>query len=201
MDSTVEALASVAEKALGKRSETTTYLFAAYKHFKKVREESNEHMNYRGRPDQDFSRTTAIRKRQDKVKLKKLATRTTPIDEVSLAQAVNELNEMQYIYDLKGDFFGDLRAKVVFSDRPRYIQVISSLENLNLYTKLDELKKCKSGWGTSSVALTSTLEALGIPLLQRHADDFVDSDYLALHAMKELSDLSGVSSSRLALSS
>ncbi len=199
MDSTVEALASVAEKALGKRSETTTYLFAAYKHFKKVREESNEHMNYRGRPDQDFSRTTAIRKRQDKVKLKKLATRTTPIDEVSLAQAVNELNEMQYIYDLKGDFFGDLRAKVVFSDRPRYIQVISSLENLNLYTKLDELKKCKSGWGTSSVALTSTLEALGIPLLQRHADDFVDSDYLALHAMKELSDLSGVSSSRLAL--
>jgi hypothetical protein len=199
MDSTIETLASASEKALGATSETTTRLFAAYKHFKKIRVESNEHMNYHGRQDPDFSSANATRKQQEKVKLKKLALTTDPMDEASLTQAVNELKEMQFIYDLEVDFYGGLRAKVAFSDRPRYVQLISSLENLNLYTKLDELKKCKSEWEGSSAVLSSAFNALGIPLLQQHAEDFVDSDYLSVHQMKELSGLSGVPSTHLAL--
>jgi hypothetical protein len=199
MSDTVKTLASIAERALGKTSETTIYLNAAHKQFAKVRDELNEQMNYRGRPDPLFSQRVESTDSQKRIKLKNLASRTEPNDEVSVARAIDELNEMQYIYDLKGEFFKNLRSKVSFSDRPKYVKIISHLENLDMYTKLDELEQCKDEWGRSSVALASTYEALGIPILQLHAADFVSFDQLSGYKLKEVADLSGVPIASLAL--
>jgi hypothetical protein len=199
MDSTVKTLASIAERALGKASETTAYLSAAHEHFARVRGERNEHMNYRGRSDSRLSKRVVSTDRQNRTKLRKLATRTKPNDEVSMGKAMDVLNEMQHIYDLKGEFFENLRSKVPFSDRPQYIKIIARLENLDIYTKLGELEKCKSEWGKSSAALASTYEALGVPILQLHAEAFVSFDQLSGYKLKEVSDLSGVSIASLAL--
>jgi hypothetical protein len=64
---------------------------------------------------------------------------------------------------------------------------------------LGELEKCKGEWGKSSVALASTYEALGVPILQLHAEDFVSSDQLSGYKLKEVSDLSGVPIASLVL--
>lgn len=199
MDSTVKMLASIAEKALGKESVTTAYLSAAHKHFAKVRDERNEHMNYHGRSDHRLSRRVVTTNRQNRTKLKKLTTGTTPIDEVSMGKAINELNEMQHIYDLKGEFFKNLRSKVPFAARSQYIQILSLLENLDIYTKLRELEKCKSEWAKSSAAFSSTYKALGIPIVQMHADDFISFDQLSGYQLKEVSDLSGIPIATLAI--
>ena len=199
MDSTVKTLASIAERALGKTSETAAYLSVAYKHFGKVRDERNEHMNYHGRSDPRLSRRVQSTDRQNRIKLKRLATSTMPTDKGSMDKAIDELNKLQHIYDLKGEFFKNLRSKVPFSDRHQYLKIISRLENFDIYTKLSELEKCKDEWGKSSAALVSTYEELGIPILQLHAEDFISIDQLSGYMLKEVSDLSGVPIATLAL--
>ena len=199
IDSTVKTLASIAKRALGKASKTTAYLSAAHEHFAKVRDERNEHMNYHGRSVLRLSKGVANTDRQNRTKLRELATRAKPNDELSMGKAIDVLKEMQHIYDLKGEFFENLRSKVSFSDRPQYIKIISRLENLDIYTKLGELEKCKSEWGGSSAALASTYEALGVPILQLHTEDFVSFDQLSGYKLKEVSDLTGIPIASLAI--
>ena len=199
MDSTVETLASIAEDALGKESETSAYLSAAHKHFRRMREQRNDHLNYHGTGDPVSPRRKAVIERQNRTRLRKLAENTNPTDAISMGHAIDALNEIQYIYDLKKVFFEELRNKVPFSGRPQYVQVLSNLENLHFYTKLDELKKCKNEWQTTSAGLASTLEALGIPLLQLHEEDFVSYNQLSGYLIKELSDVSGLPMSLLAV--
>ena len=139
------------------------------------------------------------RDRQNRNKLKKIAGRTTPADEASLGKAIDELNELQYIYDLKGEFFDMLRSQVPFSDRVQYIRTLAGLENLDIYTKLSELKQCKECWEGSSAVLTDTYQALGVPLLQLHAEDLVSHDQLSGYDLKEIADLSEVPIATLAL--
>lgn len=199
LSSTLKTLASIAERVMAKASDMTSYLSAAHEHYGKIRDELNEQMNYRGRSDPQFPERVMITDRQNKTKLKSLASRTKPNDEASIRRAIDELNEMQHIYDLKGEFFENLRSKVSFSNRPLYIKTISKLENLDIYTKFDELKKCKSEWGASSTALASTYKALGIPMLKLHAEKFVSYEQLSHYSLKEVSDLSEVPISILAL--
>ncbi|MBI3429427.1 MAG: transcriptional regulator, partial [Actinobacteria bacterium] len=199
MDSTVKTLASLAEKVLGKNSETTVYLAAAHEQFGKVRDENNANMNYRGQSDTRFLHPQKSKDKENRSTLKRLAARTTPNDEASMANAVDELNAVQHIYDLKGEFFANLRGKLAFPDRPQYIEIITRLENLDLYTKLGELEKCKEEWGKSSAALAGIYETLGILLVQRHTDDFVSFDQLSDYQLKHVSDLSGVPIATLAL--
>ncbi len=199
MSNTVKMLASISEGALGKASETTAYLSVAHEHFAKVSAELNEHMNYHGRSDARLSRRVDSTDRQNRTKLRGLAARTKPDDEVSMGKAIDELNEMQHIYDLKGEFFENLRSKVPFSARAQYINTISRLENLDINTKLRELEKCKGEWENSMAALPSICESIGVPILQFHAEDFVGFNQLSGYKLKELSDLSGVPIARLAL--
>lgn len=198
-DGTVKILESIAERVLGKSSDTTAYLSAAHKQFRKVRDERNEHMNYHGSSDPRLSQRAASTKRRNRAELKKLATTVALNDEVSVGKAIDELNQMQHFYDLKVEFFENLRSKVPFSDRSQYVQIISRLETLDIHTKLDELKKCKRDWGKSSAALAETYEALGLPILQLHVEDFVSFDRLSGDRLKEVSDLSGDPIANLAL--
>jgi len=94
---------------------------------------------------------------------------------------------------LRGEFFNSVREKLKYSDRSKYFQIISRLENLGVHTKLDELKKCKNEWGASSVALEEVFLAMGVALIQIHADDLVDHGYLAAWILKDISQLSGIS--------
>lgn len=197
--STLNSLASIAEKVFTKDSDTYRYLYAAQAHYDKVRDELNEQTNYRNTLDSKRLNEVKIEDNQNRQKFRKLAVTTNPIDEVSLTKAVNDLNNIQRGYDLQGEFFDNLRAKVSFSNRSQFIEIIARLENLNLYTKLRELKKCQDEWESSSAALSTIFESIGTLLIQLHSEDLVDFDQLSNYILDKIYDLSKVPKPTLAL--
>lgn len=196
MDSTVKALAGITREVLGKSSAVTKRLAKAHPHFARVRDERNEHMNYRGRARERLSAMPDV---QNTAELKKIVRRTSPVDEASLGQAVADIEKTGDFYSLRGDFFERLRAKVQFNERAQYLRALSNLENLKVYVKLDELRICKALWGSSSAAMTDACKALAFPLLQLHTDDMLSGGRFSGYRLKEISDLSGRPIAELAL--
>ena len=196
METTVKALAGIAREVLGKTSGVTKRLAKAHPHFARVRDEQNEHMNYHGRAPKHVIATPDI---QNTTEVRNIVRGTNPVDEVSLGQALADLEKIGGIYSLKEDFFAQLRAKVEFNERAQYLRALSNLEGLNLYTKLEELQKCKALWGASSASLTDAYKALALTLLQLHTDDMLSYGQLSGHQLGEISELSGIPVAALAL--
>ncbi|MCK4394018.1 NACHT domain-containing protein [Candidatus Bipolaricaulota bacterium] len=199
MDSTVEALGSLAKEALGPSSETATYLSAACKRYASVRDTRNEHRNYRGAPDVQMQERANEKDRENRAALERIANATDPRDETSLGRAISDLNDLQHVYEFKGDFFAALRAKLRFPERAKYIRDICALEHFSLYWKLAELKECKKAWAGSSAALDEVYRSEAVPLINLHADDLVDGSTLSSSQIKEISYLTGVPGADLIL--
>lgn len=197
MDSTVKALASLAEEVLGNASETTSYLVAAHERFARTRSIRNEHMNYRGRTESRLSKPADDQTSEHLRTLKQIAASTTPTDEESLGAAIEEVGKLQYAIDIKGEFFAALRDKLLPKDFAQYIGIISGLQNLNIYGKLEELKACKETWGQSWAFVSEVYRNLAVPLIKLHADDLVSYGRLSGDRVREISDLTGVPTSVL----
>lgn len=199
LPSTLVKLRKIAERELGKNSEQSAYLSVAVPKFEKLRDEENENRNYLG--TQDPRRVAPANDQEEKNRraLKKIVDETVPADETSMSRAIDALNDMQHIFDLKGFFFENLRGKLKYAERPKYVQIIARLETLDIYTKMSELKECKEKWGNSSAALGRIFRDIGVPLVQIHADDFVYHDYLSVSKLNEIAELSGIPMSVLAL--
>jgi NACHT domain len=199
MPSTFAALHKIAERELGKDSKQNAYLSVAAPKFEKLRNEENENRNYHGAQDPRVAEKANDQAEEKRRALKKIGDDTDPADEVSMSRAIDALNNMQHVFDLKGRFFENLRGKLKYGERSKYVQIIARLETLDIYTKLRELKECKEKWGTSSAALGSIFRDIGVPLIQIHADDLVHYDYLSGSNLKEITDLSGIQMPVLAL--
>ena len=199
MPSTLATLHKIAERELGKHSEQSAYLAVAAPKFEKLRNEENENRNYHGAQDLHLAEKAKDRTQENRRALRKIEDDTDPADEKSMSQAIDALNNMQHIYDLKGGFFESLRGKLKYGERSKYVQIVARLETLDIYTKLRELKECKEKWGTSSAALGNVFRDIGVPLIQIHADDLVHYDYLSGSNLKEIADLSAIQMPVLAL--
>ena len=199
MPSTLATLHKIAERDLGKNSEQSIYLSLAVPKFEQLRDEGNENRNYHGAQDPYVQEKTNDQKEEKLSVLKKIEDETNPADESSMSRAIDALNSVQHVFDLKAGFFKKLRAKLKFAERPKYVQIISRLETLDIYTKLSELKECKEKWGTSSVALEKIFRDIGAPLIQIHAETFVQFDYLSSSQLMEVSELTGIPMPELAL--
>ena len=189
--STVEVLASLARETLGSGSETAAYLSAAQRHLAKLRKTSNDHSNI-GESDPQLRKRVMDQDRRTRATLRAIARNTDPIDQASLADAINGLNELQHVWDLRDNFFASLRRKVSFKRRAQYLRNICGLEHLNFYWKLTELKVCKDKWENSSITLGQILKDTAIPLIRLHASDLVDGGRLSGSQLKEISDLTSV---------
>jgi hypothetical protein len=196
MDTTVKALPDIARKVLGQSSVVTKRLAKAHPHLGRVREQRNEHMNYHGKPPGSLSATPKVQKTGE---LKKIVRKTIAVDEASLRRALADLEKTRNPHYLIAEFFERLRAKVKFNERGLYLRALANLENLDLYTKIDELKKCRVLWNTSSAALTNVYESLALPLLQLHTDDMLSYGQLSGYQLREISELSGTPITALAL--
>ena len=163
MDSTVEALASLAEEALGSSSETVRYLSAARKRYASVRDTRNDHMNYRGVQNFQMRKRADEITRSNHIAIDRIVAAADPADSTSLIQAISALNNLQNIYDLKGGFLASLRSKVPFGARAQYVRDICALEHFFFYWKLSELKECKRCWAGSSAALDEVYEEFSHP--------------------------------------
>lgn len=199
MDSTIKTFAMLSKEILGKNAKITKHLSGAHIHFRKVRQERNKHLNYRGGSVQPFLRDNAKTDSKKKAELRRIINKTNPVDEQSLEAAINDLNQIEYIYDHEEKFFDDLRNKVAFNDRAKYIKVLSGLEHLNLYRKLEILQACKEEWKDSSASLEEILRDIAKPLIKMHADDLISGDRLSGYKLKEISEISRISVAELAL--
>ena len=197
--STLGILVSITEKAFGSESNPYYYLSPTQEQFAQVRDELNEQMNYHSKSARPVSKEFELEKKQSRAKLRKLATKTNPLDVSTLTTVVDEINATRLFYDFKEEFFDILRSKVPFSARSQYINIIAEQENLYIYTKLDELKKCKTEWRNSSAALAPTYQRYGTLIIDLHSENFIGFNQLSTKTLNELSDISGVAASKLAL--
>ncbi|GJL49749.1 MAG: hypothetical protein NPIRA01_09760 [Nitrospirales bacterium] len=199
MDTEAERLYEISSKVLGRGNEETMRILALRNKSNEVREQRNEHMNYRGKVGQKDKKRKEGRESENTNFVKKLINETDPIDEASISKSIDKLNEMQAIYLLEQDYFSGIRAKVGFSDRSRYIQIISKLEHLFYYRKIEELRACKDTWSQSSKALDTSFFDLDNVLLQLHSDELISFDRLSTSDLKEISELCGVSITTIAM--
>lgn len=192
MGDTVGTLGSLAEEALGRSSEITSFLVGAREYYAEIRDTQNERQNYRGASDSRMRQQAKDRDHKNQEALQRIAAATTPTDEASLVKAIDEFNDLGNMYDLKGGFFEALRSKVPYSEQAEYIQNIAELENLFFYWKFAELNDAKEAWGGSSASLADIFKSLAVPIINAHAEDLVDDGRLSGSNIKEISELTGV---------
>jgi hypothetical protein len=192
MGDTVETLASLAKESLGPSSELAKQLAAARVKYSSVIATRNERSNYTQDTGRKNRQKMEERDRINRADLKRIAAASNPIDEASLISAINQFNALGNMYDLKSGFFADLRKKVPYDCREKYVQNVAALENLFFYWKFAELKDAKEAWEGSSAALVDLYQQLAYPLLNAHAGDLVHDGRLSGSSIKEISDLTGV---------
>ena len=195
----VAQLAEISGRVLGITSETTQYLNSVRTHLDKIRDTQNEHMNHSVYSGPENLEEPSGENRLIKEQAIKIAKGSNPLDETSFEEAINDFNNLEHSHFLKNEFFEELRCKVSFSERTQYIQILSNLQNLKFYIKLDELQKCKELWGSSSSALSISYKSLGLTILRMHVEDFVTNGHLNEYSLNEISELSGISISLFAL--
>lgn len=199
MASTLKKLQEIAERELGSDSEQIAYLSIAAPKFAKLRDDTNKNQQYGGVDDTEWRRKAKNQENANRRALQQIAGETNPALEESVSRAIDALNGMQHVFDLKREFFANLRGRLKFAERSQYVKIIANLASLDIYTKLGELKECKEKWGTSSAALDTVFRDLAIPLIQIHTDDFVHYDYFAGSQLQEVVELSGRPISELVL--
>ena len=192
MDETVEMLSTLAREALGSASELSIDLAAARGRYAEIRDTRNERSNYRDSRDPNLEKDGDQRDRINRGALKLIAAATDPIDEASLIKAVDEFNNFDNKYDLNGFFFGELRNKVPYDGRAKYVVNVAGLENLLFYWKFAELKKAREAWDGSSAALTDVYAEIAYRVINAHAEDLVSDGSLSGYDIKQISDVTGV---------
>ncbi|MDO9477182.1 MAG: hypothetical protein Q7L07_10765 [Pseudohongiella sp.] len=199
-ESTVKALAGISKSVLGTRSKIVSRLDSLYPHFGRVINKRNEHANYhRSSGDLKLKRDADKREAKSKRVLTRVANSTRPGDCESLSSALAVLRHCESAYRVKDDFFDKLRVKVGYGERAAYIRNISGSEHLNLYWKLDELKKCNELWTASSSALKSVYREFANSLIFQHLDDLISNDNLSTYHLVDISKLSGLPLAELVL--
>lgn len=189
---TSRALSRLAKITLGEASPEYIYLSSSADQIKKTTTEYNDLNNWRNkRSDSDINERNA-EENKTQLSLTILVAKTDPLNELSIAKAIEALDGMQTFMHLQRDFFEQLRAKVSFSACPLYVEIIARHEGLTLSNKLHELAECKKAWSSSSNAVALALSASAEIIIRENAFDFISYEYLSNSKLKELSEVSGV---------
>jgi hypothetical protein len=197
--SVLDGLKNVVQDAFGVNAPESEYLSRASLTIENLREEQNKRTSYGHSSGRSHRMKPEGPTAAQLPKLRRLVSKTSPIDELEMSQAFDEATRSPLGRDLRAEFFAPLRAKVRYGDRLRYVQLIARLGNLEIYTKLMELKECKEKWTTSSAALGDLFSAIAVDLIQRHPLDFISNEHLSSYMLNEIADICGVSPCSLAL--
>ncbi|MDO9365716.1 MAG: NACHT domain-containing protein [Methylotenera sp.] len=196
---TPRALSRLAEITLGKASPEYVYLYSSAAQIKKTTTEYNELNNWRSmRPKHGIHHRNA-EENLTPLSITTLVAETDPLNDVSIAKAIEALDGMQTFMHLQRDFLEQLRTKVSFSACPLYIEIIARHERLSLFDKLHELAECKKAWSSSSNAIALALRASAEIIIRENAFDFISYEYLSISNLKELSEISCVNCEMLIL--
>lgn len=189
--STTRELAEVASRIFGDSSEVGRRLTAAGLHFDKIRQEQNARSNYRSGIDSkpDWEKKQKQERKKQSVAIRHALRKADPCVGSSLSKAIASFSGLQQSFDLKKEFLAQVRRRVNFSDRPKHLEALAKLDNVELFAKLDALKACKAEWSDSSQAVKARFKNLAVTIVAIHADDFVTHEHLYGSALRELADL------------
>ncbi|GJH02547.1 hypothetical protein [Paraburkholderia terrae] len=196
MAETVETLAAVSRQVLGAKADITRRLEQAFPLIVRTRDVRNAQMNYHGRKGRSVA---TVERPRHGAGLAHISRKANPLDEQSMQVAVASVQALGDFYLSRGQFFDQIRKKVPLGDMAAYLQVLLRLENLDLYSKLEEFERCKILWAASSSAIQRSFAALAIPLLHIHCEDMITGGRLAGYLLKQISDLCGVPIATLAI--
>jgi hypothetical protein len=196
-DETVDSLNALAKAVLGPAHGTTQRIEGLRARYSVARSGRNRQYGSRSASDRVGERRGV--NEQNRRALARIAAATDPLSDQSLAEAIAKFNALGNMYDLKGEFFAALRAKVPFAERGRYVRNVSALKDLFYYWKLAELKQARDAWSKSSLALKDVYKSLAFPLVLAHADDLVSDGRVSGSNIKEISDFTETSMGELVL--
>lgn len=193
------ALARLAKSALGEASWEHAYLSALASRVGATTREYNDLNNWR--PETPTANALKQQAEQDAAmaSLKKLVDDTDPMDELSIATAIDAVESLSGWKRFQRDFFGQLRAKVPFCGWPRYIEIIARHDRIDLHDKLHEISQCKNAWSAASSSVIAGLSNCAEIIVRKNAFEFYSFDYLSVSDLKKLSELSGVDRQSLIL--
>lgn len=125
--------------------------------------------------------------------LTSLVIKTNPVNELSIANAMEELKSLSgSVWGAQRDFFERLQVKVPYGEWPQYLTLIARQDQLELHEKLRILSACKEAWSKASNTVAITLTGCAEIIIRQHVSEFVSFDYLSISDIAELSKLSEV---------
>lgn len=131
--------------------------------------------------------------------LRRILTGADRIDEAFLTNAIGKFNSLDNAYAVKGKFFAELRNRVSYEYRGKYIRHIAESKNLFFPWKIAELKDAKVAWKESSATLADVYTELAKPLIEAHVGDLIECGSLLGSRVKKISDVTGVAVSDLTI--
>ncbi|UVM66142.1 NACHT domain-containing protein [Pseudomonas sp. B21-009] len=187
------ALAGLASSAFGAISGEHEYLTSLADRIEVSTREYNDLNNWRGSPVS----TDVERRHQERVAtdalLASLVLKTDPVDELSLADALEKLQQLNsWGWSAQRDFFEQIQAKISYGKWSQYVTTIARQEQLTLHEKLRILSACKTSWSQASNALASALYDCAAIIIRQCADEFVSFGRLNTSDIDELSAVSGM---------
>ncbi len=199
LGSEVEKIYGFSNKILGDKDKLTIRLLALKDRYKASKEPPSVHSNINSVIDKKNKRRLEKENHEKALEIKQLINDTEPTDEQSLSKSIDKLNELKVDATLDRKFLEGIRSKVSYSDRSKYIQLISKSENLFFYRKLEELKACKEKWSKSSKSLSSTFSDLEKIFYEFQSDEFISYDRLSSSNLIDVAELCNSSNISIAM--
>ncbi|WP_426237648.1 NACHT domain-containing protein [Pseudomonas sp. TWP3-2] len=187
------ALAGLAKSTFGEMSREHEYLTSLAERIEVSTREYNDLNNWKGSPQP----VDVEQRHQEQVAaetlLASLVLETDPVDELSLADALRKLHELNgWGWGTQRDFFEQIGAKIPYGMWSQYVIVIARHEQLKLHEKLRILSDCKSAWSQASNALVNALHDCAEIIIRQCADEFISYGRLSISDIDELSAISGM---------
>ncbi|QRK11763.1 NACHT domain-containing protein [Archangium violaceum] len=193
------ALSHWASRVLGKGAAHAVGLSAAAMSIEATTHEYNELNNWRPpSPGVDPQEQQAVAA-AEAAAVDALAQDTNPLDELSLARALEALEGITGWGRRDVKLLELLRVRVAFADWPRYIELIARQPSLDLYAKAHELEACQKAWSPASAAVPKALTAAADWIVRENADEFVSSGQVSPWQLKRITELTGVDAHALTL--
>lgn len=188
---TLAKLHAIAAAEIGQDAEISRYLEQAAPVFEVLNSEGNQNRNYRGisvETELDKSEREAIDAKNEAM-LADVILEANPVDAESMSLAIERIEAIEHMYDKKSKFFVGVRGKLKYGERSAYIRIVATLEGLDSYGMLNELKKCHDLWTASSTSLKEVFHEIAISVVQMSAAELISFDSLPGSKLQEIAQL------------
>ena len=196
--SALEKLLEYTEEDLGFHHPTSKRISKEYRLYKQFSKRAYSNLVFR--QSSQSQREFPSQNYQNNIEhAQRLASNTNPLDQESLAKSITKLSNLGTFRRVDQFFFKKLHQKLHVNNRSEYLKLIIEQPELNIYSKIEEIKKCKRLWDGSLIGLESIMQTASYSILKIHYDEFLDGAQTCRVRLSEVSELAGEPLSALAM--